>query len=187
MTLRIIFFLVGLAVLFWCGCSSSANDAGGTAGAGGDSGGTGGFGGSAGAAGFASNVLGPAPDKPGVEPGDPCGPPLSAPTRFTNAEELDAMVIGAWLYCDEGGFSTPEGVGIELRADHTVVELFERDGNVVRSADERPWMFWEHDETGDPTLVVVDGSSYDIFWPERYEPEGQLVLRDRRLYALAPR
>lgn len=168
MTRLIALASLALLVLGACGDPESMPDGtGGSAG----SGGSGGSGGSAGSGGISGSSGVPVP-------GTPCGPPLSAPTEYGTPEELEALVVGMWIFCEPPGLFTDEAIGIEFRADRTWVELFDVDGTVVRSEYERDWSTLEG---RDGPVLVLHSGGMNLFRPLFFEAEDQMELRDRRL------
>ncbi|MGB5810776.1 MAG: hypothetical protein WBG86_09615 [Polyangiales bacterium] len=163
--MRLRYLVLALAsMLLGSGCGEDS-----TAGAPGGSGGTTATGGTGGA---------------GFQVGQSCGAPLSAPANYDTQEELEALMLGAWELCEGSGLFTPEAVGIELRQDRIWVELFELDGEVVRSREERQWLFYN-----ELTLALVgDGGGMTLYRPKLYAEEGQMQIEhtgdNRRLRAI---
>lgn len=154
-------------------CGDATGDAGG-------SGGTAGAGGTVGVGGIGGSR---------DDVGGSCGAPLSAPAAYDTEGELEALMLGAWELCDSPGLFTPEAVGIELRADRTWVELFEVDGEIVRSREVRQWIFFQ-DEQDQLTLALIsDRGGMSLYRPKFYTDEGQMQIEhigdDRRLRTIS--
>jgi hypothetical protein len=82
-----------------------------------------------------------------------CGSPDTAPHPYNTRTELEALLIGKWLYCSGPPMISDSEAGIELVADHTYFKLVaDGHGGYMRAAgfgNQGGWSTYD----GGPLLV----------------------------------